>query len=88
MVDYYVQGDKAYINLGVNFWNRRIMRFKPLTKEIYKVIYKHYYYNIPRANGKNNLIRLQQINAPADVREMLSTGICTECWDKYFDEEE
>lgn len=37
---------------------------------------------------KNNLIRLQQINAPADVREMLSTGICTECWDKYFDGEE
>lgn len=37
---------------------------------------------------KSNLIRLQQIDAPADVREMLSTGICTECWDKYFDREE
>lgn len=37
---------------------------------------------------KNNLIRLQQINASADIREMLSTGICPDCWDKYFDEVE
>ena len=32
--------------------NKKTMRFKPLAMEIYKVIYKHYYYNIPRANGK------------------------------------
>lgn len=36
---------------------------------------------------KNNLIRLQEINASADIREMLSTGICPDCWDKYFDDE-
>lgn len=37
---------------------------------------------------KHNLIKLQQIKASADIREMLSTGICPDCWDKYFDEED
>lgn len=37
---------------------------------------------------KSNLIRLQQIDAPADIREMLLTGICPDCWDNIFDEDE
>lgn len=37
---------------------------------------------------KSNRIRLQQIDAPADIREMLLTGICPDCWDNIFDEDE
>lgn len=37
---------------------------------------------------KNNHIRLQQIDAPTDIREMLLTGICPDCWDNIFDEDE
>lgn len=37
---------------------------------------------------KSNHIRLQQIDAPADIREMLLSGICPDCWDNIFDEEE
>ena len=37
---------------------------------------------------KSNLIHLQQIDAPADIREMLLTGICPDCWNNIFDEEE
>lgn len=37
---------------------------------------------------KSNLICLQQIDAPTDIREMLLTGICPDCWDNIFDEDE
>ena len=37
---------------------------------------------------KSNHIRLQQIDVPVDVREMLLTGICPDCWDNIFDEDE
>ena len=37
---------------------------------------------------RSNLIRLQQIDAPVDVREMLLTGICPDCWGNIFDEGE
>ena len=40
---------------------KKTMRFKPLAMEIYKVIYKHYYYNIPRANGKITRIVISNI---------------------------
>ena len=29
-----------------------MMKLRVLTKELYKVIYRPYYYDIPRANGK------------------------------------